>query len=49
MIVIGHLSTPPNHGLDRRLYGLRGVGNLPGRGQIADSLMVCGGYGFHGV
>ena len=30
MIVFGHLSVPPNHGLDQRLYGLSGVGIVPG-------------------
>ena len=30
MIVFGHLSTPSNHGLDQRLYGLSGVGIVPG-------------------
>ena len=31
MIVFGHLSTPSNHGLDQRSYGLSGVGIVPGR------------------
>ena len=30
MIVFGHLSAPSNHGSEQRLYGLRGVGNVPG-------------------
>ena len=30
MIVFGHLSTPSNHGLDQRLYGLSGVGIVLG-------------------
>ena len=30
MIVFGHLSVPSNHGLDQRLYGLSGVGIVPG-------------------
>ena len=30
MIVFSHLNTPSNHGLDQRLYGLSGVGNVPG-------------------
>ena len=30
MIVFGHLSAPPNHGLDQRLYGLSGVGIVSG-------------------
>ena len=30
MVVFGHLSTPSNHGLDQRLYGLREVGIVPG-------------------
>ena len=29
MIMFGHLSAPPNHGLDQRLYGLSGVGIVP--------------------
>ena len=30
MIVFGHLSVPPNHGLDQRLYGLSRVGIVLG-------------------
>ena len=30
MVVFGHLSAPSNHGLDQRLYGLSGVGIVPG-------------------
>ena len=30
MVVFGHLSALSNHGLDQRLYGLRGVGIVPG-------------------
>ena len=30
MIVFGHLSAPSNHGPDQRLYGLSGVGIVPG-------------------
>ena len=30
MIVFGHLSAPPNHGLDKRLHGLSGVGIVQG-------------------
>ena len=29
MIVFGHMSTPPNHGLDQRLHSLSGVGIVP--------------------
>ena len=29
MIVFSHLNTPSKHGLDQRLYGLSGVGNVP--------------------
>ena len=30
MIVFSHLNAPSNHGLDQGLYGLSGVGNVPG-------------------
>ena len=30
MVVFGHLSAPSNHGLDRRFYGLSGVGIVSG-------------------
>ena len=29
MIMLGHLSVPPNHGLDQRLYGFSGIGIVP--------------------
>ena len=30
MIVLGHLSAPSDHGLDQNMYGLAGVGIVPG-------------------
>ena len=30
MIVFSYLGTPSNRGLNQRLYGLSGVGNVPG-------------------
>ena len=32
MIVFSYSGVPSNRGLDQRLYGLSGVGNVPGGG-----------------